>query len=105
MLRRSQKIVLGVHTMNSSALRYEGPGPFRAEDLRPRSRYELHDGHPGYCPPADSDRARRKLICAEMLDSDPVVEEAGIDPGYAPQQLEDWLKRALTASKLADVFG
>lgn len=68
--------------MSSNALRYEAPGPFRAEQVRPGSRYELNDGHPVYCAPTGADGARRNLVGGEVLDTDPSVEEAGIDPGY-----------------------
>ncbi len=70
--------------MSGSSLRYEAPGPFRAEDLRPGSRYELHDGHPVYCAPTGGDGARGNVAGAEVLDTDPIVKEVGIDPGYAP---------------------
>lgn len=71
--------------MSTSRLRYEAPGPFRAEDIRPGSRYELHDGHPIYCAPTGGDGARSNIAGAEVLDTDPAVEEAGIDAGYAPR--------------------
>ena len=71
--------------MSSFARRYEAPGPFRAEDIRPGSRYELHDGHPIYCAPTGGDGARGNLVGAEVLDTDPSVKEAGIDAGYAPR--------------------
>lgn len=69
----------------SAPVRYEAPGPFRANDLRPGSRYELHDGHPIHCAPTGGDGARGNIVGAEVLDTDPIVEEAGIDPGYAPR--------------------
>lgn len=63
---------------------YDGPGPMKAADLRPGGRYELHDGHPICCAPTGGDGARSTLAGAEVLDSDPAVEEAGIDAGYSP---------------------
>jgi Uma2 family endonuclease len=69
-----------------SAMGYDGPGPFTADDLRPGSRYELHDGHPIYCAPTGGDGARSTIAGAEVLDSDPAVEEAGVDPGYTPSR-------------------
>lgn len=70
--------------MSRSAARHEAAGPFRAEHVRPGSRYELHDGHPIYCAPTGGDVARGNVAGVEVLDTDPIVEEAGIDPGYAP---------------------
>lgn len=67
-----------------SRFQYEGPGPLTAADLRPGSRYELHDGHPIYCAPTGGDGARSTIAGAEILDTDPAVTEAGIDAGYAP---------------------
>jgi Uma2 family endonuclease len=64
--------------------RYEGPGFLSADDLRPGSRYELHNGHPIYCAPTGGDGARSNIAGAEVLDTDPIVKEAGIDPGYSP---------------------
>lgn len=71
--------------MSGSPLRYDAPGPFRAEHVRPGSRYELHDGHPVYCAPTGGDGARGNVAGVEVLDTDPIVQEAGIDPGYAPR--------------------
>jgi hypothetical protein len=70
--------------MYESAAMYEGPGPMTAGDLRPGSRYELHDGHPIYCAPTGGDGARSTIAGAEVLDTDPAVEEAGIDAGFSP---------------------
>jgi Uma2 family endonuclease len=66
------------------AVRYDGPGPWTASDVRPGSRYELHDGHPIYCAPSGGEDARSTIAGAEVLDTDPAVEEAGIDAGYSP---------------------
>jgi hypothetical protein len=65
-------------------LMYDGPGPIKAADLHPGSRYELHDGHPIYCAPTGGDGARTTIAGAEVLDTDPAVTEAGIDAGYSP---------------------
>lgn len=67
-----------------SAMAYDGPGPWTAGDVRPGSRYELDDGHPIYCAPTGGDGARSTIAGAEVLDTDPAVDEAGIDPGYSP---------------------
>ncbi|MFO0587736.1 MAG: hypothetical protein U0441_09365 [Polyangiaceae bacterium] len=63
---------------------YEEPGFLRASDIQPKSRYELHDGHPIYCAPTGGDGARSTLAGAEVLDTDPAVNEAGIDAGFSP---------------------
>jgi len=63
---------------------YEGPGFLRSSDVSPKSRYELHDGHPIYCAPTGGDGARTTLAGAEILDTDPDVDEAGIDAGFSP---------------------
>ncbi|MEZ4298325.1 MAG: Uma2 family endonuclease [Polyangiaceae bacterium] len=67
-----------------SAIQYESPGFFRADQVRPGSRYELHDGHPLYCAPTGGDGARGTIAGAQVLDTDPAVKEAGIDAGFAP---------------------
>lgn len=59
-------------------------GPFRADQIRPGDRYELSDGHPIYCAPTGSRGSRRNLIGGSVLDTDPLVTEAGIDTGYSP---------------------
>jgi Uma2 family endonuclease len=58
------------------------PGPFEARQLRPGDRYELHDGHAIYCTPTGGDGARATLIGAQVIDSDPNVEDAAIDAGF-----------------------
>jgi Uma2 family endonuclease len=52
--------------------------------VRPGSRYELDDGHPIYCAPTGGDGARSTIAGAEVLDTDPAVDEAGVDAGYTP---------------------
>lgn len=59
-------------------------GPFKASDLRPGDRYELHNGHPIYCPPAGGPQAQAAVVGADTLASDPVVNESGIDAGFTP---------------------
>ncbi len=70
---------------SQSNVRYEAPGFLRADDLRPGSRYELNNGHPVYCAPTGGDGARSNLVGAEVLATDPIVNEAGIDAGYSPR--------------------
>lgn len=63
----------------------DGKGPFRAEQLEDGDRYELSGGHPVYCAPAGRDHAALNLTGASVLDSDPDVEWAGVDAGFAPE--------------------
>ncbi|MEO5731136.1 MAG: Uma2 family endonuclease [Byssovorax sp.] len=63
--------------------KYDGPGPFRASDLRSGDRYELSNGHAIYCAPTGGDGSRATVTGAQVLNSDPVVTEAGIDAGYS----------------------
>jgi len=37
----------------TDSVRHSGRGPFRADQLRDGDRYELSNGHPIYCMPAD----------------------------------------------------
>jgi Uma2 family endonuclease len=69
----------------SSAARpiLESPGQLRAEQISPGSRYELRDGHAVYCAPTGGDGARATIEGAQVLNTDPAVEEAGIDAGYS----------------------
>lgn len=59
-------------------------GPFRVTSLREGDRYELSNGHPIYCAPSGRDHAGRNLVGAEVLETDPAVEWAGIDAGFTP---------------------
>jgi Uma2 family endonuclease len=72
-------------TQDSSSRR-EGKGPFRADQLRPGDRYELHEGHAVYCAPTGARGSRRNLTGGSVLDSDPDVEQAGIDTGFSPRE-------------------
>ncbi len=65
--------------------RQDGKGPFRADQLKDGDRYELSGGHPIYCAPAGRDHAGHNLTGASVLDSDPDVEWAGVDAGFAPE--------------------
>jgi len=62
---------------------YDGPGPFRASDLRSGDRYELSRGHAIYCAPTGGDGSRVTTTGAQLLGTDPEVTEAVIDPGYS----------------------
>lgn len=63
-----------------------GKGPFKASQLRSGDRYELSEGHAYYCGPTGGDGARGTVAGAVALDTDPAVEEAGIDAGYSPNE-------------------
>ena len=58
------------------------PGPFRAEHMPSKSRYELSDGHPIYCSPTKAQGGRASVVGAHVLDSDPAVRNTAMDAGY-----------------------
>jgi hypothetical protein len=65
-----------------SRVPYEiGDGPFRADDLRSGSNYELSQGHPVYCAPTGRDGTGPNGLGFAVLDSDPAVRRAGVDTG------------------------
>ena len=70
--------------MANPMYRYEEPGPFEASHIREGDRYELSNGHPIYCSPTGGDGARGSGVGFGVLDTDPVVDSAGIDPGFTP---------------------
>jgi Uma2 family endonuclease len=59
-------------------------GPFRADQIRSGDPYELSNGHAIQCMTTGGRGSRANLQGGSMLDSDPEVEEAGIDTGYSP---------------------
>lgn len=59
-------------------------GPFRADQIRPGDPYELSQGHAIQAMGTGGRGARANLVGGFVLDSDPDVDEAGIDAGYAP---------------------
>ncbi|HEY3354415.1 MAG TPA: Uma2 family endonuclease [Polyangia bacterium] len=61
-----------------------GTGPFRADQLREGDRYELTHGHPIYCEPSGGRGAGTNGVGFEVLDTDPDVDSAGVDAGFAP---------------------
>ncbi len=63
--------------------RPQGSGPFRVEHLRPGDPYELSDGHAIVAEPAGRRHGRRNLSAGTLIDTDPAVEAAGVDVGYA----------------------
>jgi hypothetical protein len=72
--------------MDLKELRAESRGPFRSEQLREGDRYELSRGHAIYCAPNGGAGARCTIAGAQVLDSDPMVDSAGIDVGYALEE-------------------
>jgi Uma2 family endonuclease len=59
-------------------------GPFRADQIRSGDPYELSNGHAIQCMTPGGRGSRANLLGGSVLDSDPAVEEAGIDTGYSP---------------------
>jgi hypothetical protein len=66
------------------------PRPPRTLSRRPQlsdgDRYELSGGHPIYCLPAGREHSARNLTGARVLETDPDVEWAGADAGFAPER-------------------
>jgi Uma2 family endonuclease len=60
-------------------------GPFKAEYLRSGDPYELSNGHAIQCLPTGGRGSRANLLGGTVLDSDPAVDEAGVDTGFSPQ--------------------
>jgi Uma2 family endonuclease len=67
-----------------NSYREPATGPFRVEHLREGDRYELSNGHAIYCAPSGRDHAAPNLTGAAVIDSDPAVDWAGVDAGFAP---------------------
>ncbi len=65
------------------APRQPSQGPFNVDQIRPGDPYELSDGHAIYCAPTGGDGARGPLVGGHVLDTDPDVESAGLDAGFA----------------------
>jgi Uma2 family endonuclease len=64
--------------------RTDRQGPFHVDQLSEGDRYELSSGHPIYCVPSGREHAGTNLIGAAALETDPDVEWAGVDAGFAP---------------------
>jgi len=60
-------------------------GPFRADQIRSGDPYELSNGHAIHCMTTSARGSRANLVGGSVLDSDPAVEEAGVDTGYSPE--------------------
>ena len=65
------------------AYRWPRPGPFRVAHLRPGDPYELVGGHAIVSEPSGPRHGQGNLLGAALLDSDPAVEAAGVDVGFA----------------------
>lgn len=59
-------------------------GPFRADQIRSGDPYELSNGHAIHRMTTGGRGSRANLMGGSVLDSDPAVEEAGVDAGYSP---------------------
>ncbi len=62
----------------------QGQGPFHADQLHSGDPYELSNGHPIFCLPTGGRGSKANLIGGLVLGTDPDVESAGVDTGYAP---------------------
>jgi Uma2 family endonuclease len=69
--------------MTSKRSYLQTTGPFRADQLKSGDPYELSNGHPIECMPVGGRGSRANLVGAAVLDSDPDVESAGVDTGFA----------------------
>lgn len=68
--------------MPQSPLR-RSSGPFYADQLKTGDSYELVNGHPIECLPAGGRHAKSNLVGGLAVETDPQVESAGVDAGYA----------------------
>jgi len=59
------------------------PGPFRADQIREGSPYELSNGHRVLCMPTGRRGSVANLIGGEVLETDPAVKSAGVDLGFS----------------------
>jgi len=69
--------------MSTNSIKNLGRGPFRPEQLSPGDPYELSNGHPVQCLPAGGRSSRANLVGGLALATDPAVDSAGVDTGYA----------------------
>ena len=60
-------------------------GPFYADQLAEGDPYELSNGHAILCMPSGGRGGKANLVGAQVLDTDPAVESAGIDTGFSPE--------------------
>jgi Uma2 family endonuclease len=69
--------------MTTIKIKPSSRGPFRPEQLRPGDPYELSNGHPVECLPSGGRGSRANLVGGLALATDPAVQSAGVDTGYA----------------------
>jgi len=62
---------------------YQIDGPFFAESVRQGDPYELSNGHPIECLPSGGRHSKANLTGGLVLETDPAVDSAGVDTGYA----------------------
>ncbi len=70
--------------MSRSTRQPASSGPFRADQIRPGDPYELSNGHPIYCLPTGGRGAKATGVGADVLASDPAVQDVGVDTGFSP---------------------
>jgi hypothetical protein len=61
----------------------DGPGPFHARHLRPKSSYDLDNGYPVQCLPSHVRGGAAQLNGALVIRTDPAVRRAAVEAGYA----------------------
>ncbi len=66
--------------------RHLGRGPFRPEHPRSGDPYELSNGHSIECLPQGARNSRANLVGGIALATDPAVDAAGVDTGYATDE-------------------
>jgi Uma2 family endonuclease len=76
----------GVHTlemMRDTKSKQQAPGSVHVDDVQVGERYELDRGNLVYVAPSGGDGARGVIAGGQALDTDPEVDSAGIDAGFA----------------------
>lgn len=68
--------------MSTSPIHYTD-GPFRAAQIKSGDPYELSNGHPIECLPSGGRHSKANLSGGLALETDPAVDSAGVDTGYA----------------------
>lgn len=59
------------------------PGPFRADQIKEGSPYELSNGHPILCMPTGRRGGMGNLLGGSVVGTDPAVKSAGVDVGFS----------------------
>lgn len=68
--------------MSTAPRSLETPGPFRTSHLREGDPYELANGHAIRCMGAGGRHAGQNQLGAQLLGTDPLVQEVGVDAAY-----------------------